>query len=71
MKGLRELNICEIKNCKINVCELDLEKSKNYGKIGYEQIFIAFTYLWTLFYIGIKSHRIEQTFKMHDYLKST
>ena len=44
-KGLRELNICEIKNCEIKVCELDLEKSKNCGKIPNEQTFIAFTYL--------------------------
>ena len=43
-KGLRELNICETKNCKIKVCELDLEKQKNCGKILIEQIFIAFIY---------------------------
>ena len=24
-------------------------------------------YLWTLFYFGIKSYKIEQTFKTHDY----
>ena len=23
-------------------------------------------YLWTLFYFGIKSHKIEHTFKTHD-----
>ena len=45
-KELRELNICETKNCEIKVCELDLEKSKNCGKITNEQIFIAFTYLF-------------------------
>ena len=45
-KGLRELKICETKNCKIKVCELDLEKSKNSGKIANDQIFIAFTYLF-------------------------
>ena len=44
-KGLRELNICETKNCEIKVCELDLEKSKNCGEIANEQILIAFTYL--------------------------
>ena len=25
-KGLRELNICETKNCEIKVCGIDLEK---------------------------------------------
>ena len=52
-------------NCEIKVCELDLEKSKNSGKIANEQIFIAFIYLWTLFKFGTKSHKIEDTFKMH------
>ena len=33
-KGLRELNICESKNCEIKVCEMGLEKSKNCGKIA-------------------------------------
>ena len=46
MKELRELNICETKNCEIKVCELDLEKSTNCGKIANEQIFIAFNYLF-------------------------
>ena len=32
MKGLRELNICESKNCEIEVCELDIEKWKDSGK---------------------------------------
>ena len=45
-KGLRELNICETKNCKIKVCELDLEKSKNCGKIVSEKVFNPFTYLF-------------------------
>ena len=45
-KGLRELNICETKNCKIKVCEQDLEKWKNSGKIANEQFFNAFTYLF-------------------------
>ena len=26
-----------------------------------------FIHLWILFYFGIKSHKIEDTFKMHDY----
>ena len=46
MKGLRELNICETKNCGIKVCELELEKWKKCGKIGNKQIFISFTYLF-------------------------
>ena len=46
---LREVNICETKNCGIKVCELDLEKSKNCGKIANEQIFIVFTYLFMYF----------------------
>ena len=29
--GLREQTICEINNCEIKVCELDLENWKNYG----------------------------------------
>ena len=45
-KGLRELNICETKTCKIKVCELDHEKSRNCGKTANEQIYIAFTYLF-------------------------
>ena len=45
-KGLRELSICEKKKSEIKVCEPDLEKSKNCGKIANEQIFIAFTYLF-------------------------
>ena len=45
-KGLRELNICETRNFEIKVCELDLEKSRNCGKIANEQIFIAFNYLF-------------------------
>ena len=45
-KRLRELNICETKNCEIKVCELDLKKSKNCKKIVNEQIFIAFTHLF-------------------------
>ena len=61
----------QTKNCEITVDELDLEKSKNCGKIANEQIFIAFTYLWILFKFGIKSHKIEHTFKTHYYLKST
>ena len=44
-KGLRELKICETKNCKIRVSEMDLEKCRNCGKIANEQIFIAFTYI--------------------------
>ena len=27
-------------------------------------------YLWALFYFGIKSHKIEHTFKTYDQLKS-
>ena len=46
---------------------MDLDKSKNCGKIGNRQIFIVFTYLlWTFSYFGIKSHKIEHTFKTHD-----
>ena len=33
-KELRELNICDTKNCEIKVCELDLEKGKNCRKIA-------------------------------------
>ena len=66
MKGLRELNICEARNCEIKVCELDFEKSKNWRKIANEQIFITFAYLSNLFYFDIKSHKIEHTFKTHD-----
>ena len=33
-KRLRELNICETENCKIKVCELDLEESKYCGMIA-------------------------------------
>ena len=44
-----ELNICETKNCEKRVCELDLEKSNNCGKIANEQIFTAFTYLFMYF----------------------
>ena len=40
---------------------------KIFGKIANKQIFIAFTYLlMDLFYFGIKSHKIEHTFKRHD-----
>ena len=67
MKGLRELNICETKNCEIKVYELDLEKLKNCGKIANEQIFLhLLIYLWTLFYFGIKSHKMEHAFKTDD-----
>ena len=66
MKGLRELNICETKNCEIKVCEPHIENWKSCGKIANEQIFIAFICLWTLFYSGIKSHKIDHTFKTHD-----
>ena len=55
-KGLREQNICETKNCKIKVWELDL---KNYDvdlKMLNEQNFITFIFLWTLIYFSIKSH---------------
>ena len=45
-KGLRELNICETKNCEIKVCELDLKKLKDCGKNANEKIFNAFTYLF-------------------------
>ena len=32
-----------------------------------EQIFVAFTdLLWTLFYFGRKSHKIEHSFKTYD-----
>ena len=66
-KGLRELNICETENCEIKVCELDLEQSKNCGIIANLQIFVAFTdFLWTLFYFGRKSHKIEHSFKTHE-----
>ena len=67
-KRLRELNICETENLEKNIekcekCELDLEQSKNCGKFANEQIFVTFTYLlWTLFYFGRKSHKIEHTF---------
>ena len=43
-EGLRELNIYETKDCEIKVCELDLEKCKNCGKIANERICIAFIY---------------------------
>ena len=33
----------------MKICELDVEKSKSCGKIANEQIFIAFTYLFTDF----------------------
>ena len=40
---------------------------KNCRKIANEQIFVVFTYLFiTLFCFGIKPHKIEHTFKMHD-----
>ena len=61
MKVLKELNICETKNYEIKICELDLEKLKNYGKIVNEQIFIAFTYLFidfTLDFFFYKQLRI-------------
>ena len=45
-KRLRELNICETKNCEIKVCELDLKKLKDCGKNANEKIFNAFTYLF-------------------------
>ena len=35
-------------------------------KMADEQSFIAFIYLWTLFYISIKSYKIEHTFKTYD-----
>ena len=46
---LRELNICETKNCEIKVCELDLKNEKNCENIVNEQIFMAFTYLFVEF----------------------
>ena len=49
MKMLRELNICETKNCEIKVCELDLKNEKNCENIVNEQIFMAFTYLFVEF----------------------
>ena len=65
---VKETRYCETKNCEINVWELDREQSKNCGKIAKEQIAITFIiiYLWTLLYIGIKSHKTEHTFKTHD-----
>ena len=72
MKGLRELNICETKFCEIKICELDLEKWKTLWKDCEWVIFIAFTYLFMDFIlIGKKSHKIEHTFKTHNWLKST
>ena len=46
IKRLRELNICETKNCEIKVCELDLKKLKDCGKIANEKIFNVFTYFF-------------------------
>ena len=66
-KGLSELNICEKKNCEIKVCELDLEKLKIAERLRMRRSLMhLLIYLWTLFYFGIKSHKIEHTFKTHD-----
>ena len=46
IKRLRELNICETKNCEIKVCELDLKKLKDCGNIANEKIFNVFTYFF-------------------------
>ena len=44
---LRELNICETKNCKINVCKLDLKKLGNCGAVFYcIYLFMDFILLW-------------------------
>ena len=63
-KGLREKNICETKNWEIKVCELDLENWKNCGMNKF--LLHVRIYLWTLFYYGMKSHKIERTFKPYD-----
>ena len=58
---------CETKNCEVKVCKLNLQNCKNcLIKDGEWAHFITFIYLRTLFYFGIKSHKIEYTFKMYD-----
>ena len=67
-EGLREQNICETKNCEIKVCELDLENWKSCGiKDGvWAEFPRIYLFIYGLFTLGIKSHKIEHTFKMYD-----
>ena len=67
MKGLRELNICETKICKINFVKWTSKKEKNVERLQMSRFLLhLLIYLWTLFYFGIKSHKVEHTFKTRD-----
>ena len=43
---------------------MDLEKLKNVERLRMNRFLLhLLIYLWILFYLGIKSHKIEYTFK--------
>ena len=64
---VKRTKFCETKNCEIEVCKLNLQNWKDcLIKDGEWAHFIAFIYLWTLFYFGIKPHETESAFKMYD-----
>ena len=52
-KGLREQNIFETKNCKVKVCELDLENWKNFEvKDGeWAEFYYIFLFIYGLYFI--------------------
>ena len=57
-----ELNICETKNCEKRVCELDLQNQTIVERLQMSRFLLhLLIYLCTLFYFGIKSHKIEHT----------
>ena len=67
MKGLRELNICEATNCKIKVCELDLENIEKWARLHMSRFLLhLLIYLRTLFYFDVKLCKKEHIFKTND-----
>ena len=66
-KELRELNICETKNFEIKVVIWTSKTEKNVERLRMSRfLFHLLIYLRTLFYFGIKSRKIEHTFKTND-----
>ena len=64
---VKKRNVCITKNCGIKACELDLKKLKIVERMPMSRFLLhLLPYLWTLFYFGVKSHKIEHTFKTHD-----
>ena len=69
---LKELNIYETKIAKLKFVNWTSKNEKNVEIFRMSRFLLHLhIHLWNFFYFGIKSHKIEHTFKTPDLSKST